>query len=213
MRLCVLLRSARQIAMGNNTLTIRTFLFSPPHECKHTHARKVFASSFPTGPPGDRGPGDRGALHCCWNIIATQPIGLVPFQARGILPVAEEQSRNRGNQSSGVEDQPQWPGLFLVATPVHAPSRAPLLLPLLLSHNLPLLRVHECVMGRLVHTDFGSSSLVAHVIHYHPPPTRSFVIGTAVINTHGYGKPEAQDLSPKARRMVPLSLLATARRH
>jgi len=30
MRLCVLLRSARQIAIGNNTLTIRTFLFSPP---------------------------------------------------------------------------------------------------------------------------------------------------------------------------------------
>ena len=29
-------------------------------------------------------------------------IGLVPFQARGILPVAEEQSRTRGSQSSGV---------------------------------------------------------------------------------------------------------------
>ena len=104
-------------------------------------------------------------------------------------------------------------GCVIVATPIHAPSRTPLLLPLLLSHNLPIPRVHECVMGRLVHTDFGSSSLVAHVIHYHPPPTRSFVIGTAVIDTHGYGKPEAQDLRPKARRMVPLSLLATARRH
>jgi hypothetical protein len=30
----------------------------------------------------------------------------------------------------------------IVAAPVHAPSRAPLLLPLLLSHNLPLPRVH-----------------------------------------------------------------------
>ena len=30
-----------------------------------------------------------------WNAIATQPIGLVPFQARGILLVAEEQSRTR----------------------------------------------------------------------------------------------------------------------
>ncbi len=28
-----------------------------------------------------------------------------------------------------------------------APSRAPLLLPLLLSHNLPLPSVHQCVMG------------------------------------------------------------------
>ena len=30
MRLCVLLRSAKLTAIGNNTLTIRTFLFSPP---------------------------------------------------------------------------------------------------------------------------------------------------------------------------------------
>ena len=35
--------------------------------------------------------GDRGALQCRWNVIATQPLGLVTFQARGILPVAEEQ--------------------------------------------------------------------------------------------------------------------------
>jgi hypothetical protein len=39
------------------------------------------------------------------------PIGLVSFQARCILPVAEEQSRTRGSQSSGVEDQPQCRGL------------------------------------------------------------------------------------------------------
>jgi len=46
----------------------------------------------------------------------------------------------------------------IVATdPVHAPSRAPLLLPLLLSHNLPFPRVQECVMGRLLHTGLGSS--------------------------------------------------------
>jgi hypothetical protein len=30
----------------------------------------------------------------------------------------------------------------VVAPPLHAPSRAPLLLPLLLSHNVPLPRVH-----------------------------------------------------------------------
>jgi hypothetical protein len=33
-------------------------------------------------------------------------------------------------------------GSGIVAAPVHAPSRTPLLLPLLLSHNLPLPRVH-----------------------------------------------------------------------
>jgi hypothetical protein len=75
--------------------TIRTF-FSP---CLivhiHPHARRIFASSFSTSPPGDR-----GALHCNWNAIATQPIGLVPFQACGTLPVAEEQSRTRGGQAA-----------------------------------------------------------------------------------------------------------------
>ena len=61
----------------------------------------------------------------------------------------------------------------VVAPPMQASSRAPLLIPLLLSHNLPFLRVHQCVMGRLVHTGLGSSSLVAHVLHYPPPPTRT----------------------------------------
>jgi hypothetical protein len=59
------------------------------------------------GPPGDRGP-----LCCHWRAVATQPIGLVLVQARGILPIAEEQSRTRGGQSSGIEDQPQYSGLW-----------------------------------------------------------------------------------------------------
>jgi hypothetical protein len=40
-------------------------------------------------------------------------------------------------------------------------------------------------MGSLVHKDLGSSSLVAHVLPYHPPPhVNSFVLGPTVINTH-----------------------------
>jgi hypothetical protein len=86
---------------------------SPSHrEHKYTHARRVFASSFPTGPPGDR-----VALHCRWNVIATQPIGLGSFQARCMLPVAEEQSRTRGSQSGGVEDKPQCRGLSHSSSP------------------------------------------------------------------------------------------------
>ncbi len=70
--------------------------------------------------------GDRGALHCRWNAIATQSIGLVPFQARSILPVAEEQSRTRGNQSGGVEDQPQCQGLWHSSSPsARSFSRSP----------------------------------------------------------------------------------------
>ena len=65
----------------------------------------------------------------------------------------------------------------------HWNAIAPLLL-LLLSHKLPFPRIHQRVMGRLVHTGLGSSSLVAYVLHYPPPPpANSFVIGTAVINT------------------------------
>ncbi len=63
-------------------------------------------------------------------------------------------------------------GCCIVADPMHAPSRTSLLLPLLLSHNLPLPRVHKCVMGRLVHTGLGSLSLVAHVLQY-PAPTQT----------------------------------------
>jgi hypothetical protein len=70
------------------------------------HARRVFASSFSTGPPGDR-----SALHCRWNVIATQSIGIISVQTRGILPRPEEQSRTCGCQSGSVEDQPQCPGL------------------------------------------------------------------------------------------------------
>jgi hypothetical protein len=101
------------------------------------HGEFLRLLSFSTGPPGDR-----GALHCHWNVIATQPIGLVPFQARGILSVAEEQSRTRGGQAAALRINLNVEGRGIVAAPVHAPSRAPLLLPLLLSHNLPLPRVH-----------------------------------------------------------------------
>jgi hypothetical protein len=31
----------------------------------------------------------------------------------------------------------------------------------------------QCVMGRLIHTGLGSSSLIAHVLHSPPPPTRT----------------------------------------
>jgi hypothetical protein len=116
--------------------------FSPRHyEHINPHARRIFASSFSTGPPGDR-----GALHCHWRAIATQPIGLYPFQAPiglvPFLPVAERQSRTRGGQAAAFRINLNVEGCGIVAAPMHAPSRAPLLLPLLLSHDLPFPRVH-----------------------------------------------------------------------
>jgi hypothetical protein len=47
-------------------------------------------------------------------------------------------------------------GCSVVTPPLHSPSHTPLLLSLLLSHNIPLPSVHWCVMGRLVHTGLTS---------------------------------------------------------
>jgi len=57
-------------------------------------------------------------------------------------------------------------------------------------------------MGRLVHTVFGSSSLVAHVLHYPSPNANSFLIGTAVINTHTRGHCRAS-LFPSGKPLWP----------
>ncbi len=85
------------------------------------------------------------------NVIAGKPtvdseleqLGSTPVQARGILQRPEEQSRTCGCQSGSVERiNLNFQGCGIVATPMHAPSRTPLLLPLLLSHNLPTPRVH-----------------------------------------------------------------------
>jgi hypothetical protein len=55
------------MVIGNNTLTIRTFLCCLRLLRLHTHTRRISASSFSTGPLGDR-----GALHCHRNAIAAQ---------------------------------------------------------------------------------------------------------------------------------------------
>ena len=100
MRLCVLLRSARSIIIGNSTLTIRTFLFFPPLSATPPASTAILASSFSTGPPGDR-----GALQYHWYAIASKQLGLVPVLPRGLLSELEEQSRTRGGQSGGIEDE------------------------------------------------------------------------------------------------------------
>ena len=59
-----------------------------------------------------------------------------------LRPVTELQSRTRGGKAAVLQINLNIEGCSIVAAPVHAPSRAPLPLPLLLSHNLPLPRVH-----------------------------------------------------------------------
>jgi len=66
--------------------------------------------------------------HCSWNVIAKLPNGRVPFQARGVPSVTEEQDRPRSLQSGSVENQPQYPGFrqpqctLLLALPFSSPS-------------------------------------------------------------------------------------------
>jgi hypothetical protein len=140
-------------------------------------------SSFSTGPLGDR-----GALHCHWRGIATQPIGLVPFQARGLLSGLEEQSRTRGSQSSGVEDQPQCRGMWHSSRPnVRSFKRSP-------SSPPPAFTQPPSPPRSLVRdgqTSLHRPRLV--VSHSTCPPlspsphAHSFLTGTAVINTHYRG--------------------------
>jgi hypothetical protein len=138
MRLCVLLRSAKLTTIGNNTLTIRTFLFSPPlsaqaHACTASFCVFFFyiphretEAHFPAaGMSSQRNHSDS-----------------FRFKRAAFYQSLKSKVGLAAAPSGGVEDQPQCQGCGIAAAPVHAPSRAPLLSPLLLSHNLPLPRVH-----------------------------------------------------------------------
>jgi hypothetical protein len=170
----------RQRYADNQNISFLPSIVSTCHI--HPHARLVFASSFSTGPPGDR-----GEFHCRWNVITTQQIGLVPFQARGILPVAEEQSRTRGGQSSGgITDQPQCRGLWHSSSPsARSLSRSP-------SSPFPSFTQSPSPPRSLVRDGQTSPHRPRLVVSRSTcpplspcPHANSFVVGTAVINTHG----------------------------
>jgi hypothetical protein len=80
-------------------LKIRTAIFGVFFICvpkTHTHQN---------GGWGKRGGantilrGDRGALQCHWNVIATKQLGLVPVSQRGLLSNLQEQSSNKQQPS------------------------------------------------------------------------------------------------------------------
>ena len=184
----------RQRYADNQNISFLPSIVSTCHI--HPHARLVFASSFSTGPPGDR-----GEFHCRWNVITTQQIGLVPFQARGILPVAEEQSRTRGGQSSGgITDQPQCRGLWHSSSPsARSLSRSP-------SSPFPSFTQSPSPPRSLVR-DGQTSPHRPRLVESHStclslspcPHANSFVTGTAIINNNR----DLHVLSPIAPRVPP----------
>jgi len=102
-------RRATSLFIGNNTLTIRTFLFSlrllaPAHACSSIFCVFLFYRGSP---------GDRGALHCHWNAIATQ-LGQVPFSQRDIVGLAAA-------KAGALQINLNIDGCGVVAPPVHAP--------------------------------------------------------------------------------------------
>jgi hypothetical protein len=113
------------------------------------------------------------------------------FKRRGILPVAEEQSRTRGSQSGGFEDQPQCRGMWHSGRPSERSlSRSPSPPPPSFTQSLSLPRS----LVRDGQTSPHRPRLV--VSHSTCPPlspsphANSFLIGTAVINTHSKVTPQ-----------------------
>jgi hypothetical protein len=80
----------------------------------------------------------RGALHCHWNAIAT--FGLVPFKFRRAAFYQSLKSKVglSAAKAAALRINVNIECGGIVAPPMHAPFRIPLLLvPLLFSHNLP----------------------------------------------------------------------------
>jgi hypothetical protein len=117
MRLCVLLRSVKLTAVGNNML--------PPGERVLQAHRENEAHFAAAGMASQRNQSDsfRFKRAAFYHSLKSK-VGLAAAKAAALRI-------NLSVQGCGI-----------VAAPVHAPSRAPLLLPHLLSHSLPVPRVH-----------------------------------------------------------------------
>ena len=142
----------------------------------HRHARRIFASSFSAGPPGCR-----SAIHCRWNVIATQLIRLVPFQALCIIPVAEEQSRTRGGPRGSTSCRGLWHSSSLSARSLSRSSSSP---PpsFTQSPSPPRSLVRDGQTSPLRHRLVVFRSTCPPLSPF--PHANSFVIGPAAINTH-----------------------------
>jgi hypothetical protein len=125
MRLCVLLRSAKLATIG------RGILYLPAIVSTHTHARRVFASSSSTGPPGDR-----GALTAAGVPSQRSHADSFRFKRAAFYQSLKGKVGLAAAKAAALRINLNVEGCGIVAAPVHAPSRTPLLLPLLLTISL-----------------------------------------------------------------------------
>jgi hypothetical protein len=146
MRLCVLLRSARSIIIGNNTLTIRKFLFSLPLSAPAPACTANFCVFFfyrPTGRLFLQAHRESEAHFTATGMPSQQNNkDMFGFRRAAFYQSLKSQVGLAAAKAAAVSINLNIQGCGIVAPPVHAPSRTPLLLPLLLSHYLPFLRVH-----------------------------------------------------------------------
>ena len=134
MRLCILLRSARSIAVGNNQnisflpaiLSTSTRMHGEFLPLNFLQAHRETEAHFnAAGMPSQNYQTDafRFKRAASYQGLKSR-VGLAAAKAAALRINLNIQ------------------GCCIVAAPVHAPSHAPLLLPLLLSHNIPPPRVH-----------------------------------------------------------------------
>ena len=134
---CVLLRSVRSTPMGNNTLTIRTFLFSPPVSTSTRMHGEFFRLLFLQAHRETE-------AHFTAAGMSSQrkQSDSLRFKRAAFYQSLKSKVGLAAAKSAALRIKLNGEGCGIVAAPVHAPSSAPLLLRFLLSHNLPLPRVY-----------------------------------------------------------------------
>jgi hypothetical protein len=98
---------------------------------------EIFVSSFSTGPLGDR-----GALTATGMPSQRNQSDSFRFKRAAFYQSLKSKVGLAAAKVVALRINLNVEGCGIVAAPVHAPSCAPLLLPLVLSHNIPLPRVH-----------------------------------------------------------------------
>ncbi len=122
----MLLHSVRSTPMGNNTLKIRTFLFSPRLLVLAAACTASFCVCFSTGPPGCA---RETESHFTAAGMSSQnyPSDSFCFKCAAFYQSLKSKVGLAASKATALRINLNIEGCGIVAAPVHAPSRAPLL--------------------------------------------------------------------------------------